>query len=373
MKPVDEPALINILAAGVDTIHASAAGSLRPGLQQQLSVLRAQAGETGFALDLGANPEGFLLQPHGWRGYPIWLRSARIELMLGAADPFPPVFVQWHSPFLHAYGAERAISMVDGWLDLAVMEIRAPLGVSRLDLYCDFQGWIPSAGDLDRFSCRATRRSLFGLAGQTHLVGRRFSGFTFGKGDVVCRIYDETLLMAARREHWQEEVWVDRDTDLPVWRLEFQLRRRALRHFSLETLKQALDARQSLWEYLTDWISLREPGVDGNRSRWKEASIWRALRSAQLGSPASPLVPARWREASKERLVRGFVGYATSLGAVGPEQGMDEFLRWAGAMSARYLRDTGRDFSELVESKRRRSGAKRLFRLRPASSSEVDR
>jgi len=211
------------------------------------------------------------------------------------------------------------------------------------------------------------------VADQTHLVGRRFSGFTFGKGDVVCRIYNKTLLMASRGEHWQEEVWVGCDPELPVWRLEFQLRRRALRRFSLEMMEQALDARQSLWQYLTEWISLRQPCADGNRGRWKEASGWSVLRSAQLGSPASALVPARRREASQERLVRGFVGYATSLGAVGPEQDMDEFLRWAGAISARYLRDTGRDFSEVVESKRRRSGAERLFRLRPGSSSQVAR
>ena len=371
MKPVDEPTGISILAAGVDTIHASAAGSLKQGLQRELTELRARAGETGLALDLGSNPEGFILQPHGWRGYPLWLRSARIELMLGAADPFPPVFVQWHSPYLHTYGVERAVSMVEGWLDVAVMEVRAPLGVSRLDLYCDFQGWVPAAGDLDRIICRAARRSLFEVPGQTHLVGRRFSGFTFGKGDVVCRIYDKTLLMASRGEHWQEEVWLDRDSDLPVWRLEFQLRRRALRRFSLETLEQAQDARHYLWQYLTEWISLREPGVDGNRSRWKEASSWSALRSAQLGSPSSPLVPARRREASQERLVRGFVGYATSLGAFGPEQDMDEILRWAGAMSVRYLRDTGRDFGELVESKRRRSGVERLFRILTSGGREA--
>jgi hypothetical protein len=371
MKSADEPTRISILAAGVDTIHASAAGSLKPGLQRELTELRAEAGESGLSLDLGANPVGFILQPHGWRGYPLWLRSARIELMLGAADPFPPVFIQWHSPYIHAYGVESAVSMVEGWLDLAMMEVRAPLGVSRLDLYCDFQGWIPAVEDLGRFSCRATRRSLFEVSGQTHLVGRRFSGFTFGKGDVVCRIYDKTLLMATRGEHWQEEVWVDRHPDLPVWRLEFQIRRRALRRFSLETLEQAEGARQSLWQYLTEWISLRQPGLDGNRSRWKEASCWGALRSVELGSPASPLVPARRREASQERLVRGFVGYATSLGAAGPEQDMDALLRWAGVISARYLRDTGRDFCELVELKRRRSGAERLFRVLPVGGGEA--
>jgi hypothetical protein len=355
---------VRVLAAGTDTVHASAAGALRPGLKQELSELRARAGENGLNVDLGANTEAFILQPHGWRGYLIWLRSARIELMLGAPDPFPPVFIQWHSPFIHTYGLESAVSMVERWLDQAVMEVRAPLRVSRLDLYCDFQGWTPKVGDLNHFSCRAVRRSLYEVPRQTHLMGRRFSGFTFGKGDVVCRIYDKTLLMAARGEHWQEELWAARNPELPVWRVEFQLRRRALRRFGLETLEQALDSRQSLWSYATEWLSLREPGVDSNRSRWTEAPSWRAIRRARLGSPSSPLVAVRRQEASEERLVRGFVGYASSLGALGPNQDLDEVLRWAGALSARRLGETGREFKDLVESKRSRTRAERLFRLR---------
>ncbi len=370
MKSAFQPGGISVLAAGVDTIHASAAGSLRPGLQVELGELRANAGQTGSAVDLGANPGGFILQPHGWRGYPLWLRSARIELMLGAVDPFPPVFVQWHSPFIHAYGVDDAVQVVETWLDGLVMAARAPLSASRLDLYCDFQGWDPEVGDLDRFSCRATRRTVFEVSGQTHLVGRRFSGFTFGKGDVVCRIYDKTLLTASRGERWQEEVWVARDLELPVWRLEFQLRRRALRRFRLETLEQALSARQSLWLYLTEWISLRDEGRDGNRSRWKEAGAWSALRSAQLGSPGSALVRTRRREAVRERLVRGFVGYATSLGALRPDQTMDELLAWAGGLSARYLENTGRDFRQVVDLKRRRAGAERLFRIAPTPGDE---
>ncbi|MGH7641705.1 MAG: hypothetical protein ACRENX_01580 [Candidatus Dormibacteria bacterium] len=354
---------VRVLAAGIDTIHASAAGTLRAGLKEELVDLRVRAGEDGLAVDLGANPEGFILQPHGWRGYAIWLRSARIELMLGAADPFPPVFIQWHSPFIHAYGVRNAVPMVEDWLDHAVMEARAPLGVSRLDLYCDLQGWKPRVGDLDRFVCRAMRRTLFEVPRQTHLVGRRFSGFTFGKGDVVCRVYDKTLQMAGRGENWQEEVWTARDQELPVWRVEFQFRRRALRRFGLETLEQALDSRQSLWVYATEWLSLREPDADGNRSRWVEAPSWRAIRDARLGAPCSPVVPIRRREASQERLIRGFLGYASSLGAIGPDQELDQVLRWAGALSARHLRETGCDFRELVEAKRSRTVAERLFRL----------
>ena len=104
--------MVHLLTSGVDTIHASAPGVLRPGLRQELGELRNQAGAGGSMVDLGDNPEGFILKPHGWRGYPIWLRSARIELMLGAVDPFPPAFVQWHSPFIHAYGVDAAVAMV---------------------------------------------------------------------------------------------------------------------------------------------------------------------------------------------------------------------------------------------------------------------
>lgn len=365
--------IVRVLASGVDTLHASAAGVLLPGLRQELGELRADAGSDGLAVDVGDNPEGFILQPHGWRGYPIWLRSARIELMLGAVDPFPPVFLQWHSPFIHANGLEDAISMVEGWLDNAVMGARAALRAARVDLYCDFQGWVPVARDLDRFSCRAVSRRLFEEYKQAHMSGRHFSGFTFGKGDVVGRIYDKSLEMAVRGQSWQESVWQGRDPRQPVWRVEFQFRRRALRRFGLETLEQALNSRQELWGYGMQWLSLRRPSVDSNRSRWKEAPAWAALRQAQLGSPSSPLVKRAVGSASQDRLVRGFIGYATSLGAKSGGAELEEVLRWAGGMAALNLRETGRDFPQMVEEKRRRARSERLFRLTAASLPEMVR
>lgn len=358
--------IIRVLAAGVDTIHASAPGALVPSLRQELGELRSHAGDNGMAIGLGTNPDGFILQPHGWRGYPIWLRSARIELMLGAVDPFPPVFLQWHSPFIHTHGLEAAVSSVEGWLDDAVMEVRGPLRAARVDLYCDFQGWVPMARDLDHFTCRAVSRRLFEVHSQAHMSGRHFSGFTFGRGDVVGRIYDKSLEMGVRGERWLEAVWQGREPGEPVWRVEFQFRRRALRRFGLETLQQALNSRQELWGYGMEWLSLRRPRADSNRSRWEEAPVWALLRRAQLGSPSSPLVRLAVGSASQDRLVRGFVGYATSLAAKSGGEQMEEVLRWAGKLAALHLRETGRDFSQMVEEKRRRGSSERLFRLTPA-------
>lgn len=356
---------LHLVTAGVDTIHASVPGALRPGLRQQLGELRSQAGADGSAVDLGANPEGFILRPHGWRGYPIWLRSARIELMLGAVAPFPPVFVQWHSPFIHAYGVENAIAMVEEWIDDAVMEARGPMRVSRIDLYCDFQGWVPVARDLSDFSCRATRRQLFEVPRRAHLSGRSFSGFTFGKGDVVCRIYDKSLEMATRGQGWTEEIWLDRDPNQPVWRVEFQLRRRALRDFGLETVEEALRSRQELWQYGMGWISLRRPGKDSNRSRWHQDPVWAELSQTELGSPSSPLVRQRVRSTTQERLVSGFIGYASALGALSTDDDLLAVLRAAGSLATRHLQQTGRSFEGLVDAKRDRLRAERMFRIMP--------
>ena len=365
--------VIRVLAAGVDTIHASAPGALMPSLRQELGELRSHAGDNGMLIDLGANPEGFILQPHGWRGYPIWLRSARIELMLGAVDPFPPVFLQWHSAFIHTHGLEAAVSSVEGWLDDAVMEVRGLLRVARVDLYCDFQGWVPIARDLDHFTCRAVSRRLFEVHSQAHMSGRHFSGFTFGKGDVVGRIYDKSLELGVRGQRWLEAVWEGRDQGQPVWRVEFQFRRRALRRFGLETLEQALCSRQGLWEYGMGWISLRRPGNDSNRSRWHQDPVWIELRRAYLASPSSPLVRQRVRAASQERLVRGFIGYASALGALSTEDDLASVLRSAGSLATHHLRETGRDFKGLVDAKRDRLRAERMFRITADRLSELAR
>ncbi len=68
---------------------------------------------------------------------------------------------------------------------------------------------------------------------QILIEGRTFCGFTFGHGDVVGRIYDKTRLIRKRQESWPEEVWQGRDPERPVWRIEFQFRRGALRDFRI--------------------------------------------------------------------------------------------------------------------------------------------
>ena len=345
------PRGLRVLASGVDSLYASVPGELRDGVVEMLAEHRANADKDGAVMTFREEDGHFLVRPHGWRGYPFWLSSPRYELFVGAAAPFPPVYTALHSTYIHTLGVEETIGEVQRQLG-DILRGEVSLAPSRIDLYADTQGWQPTAADFGRFVCRGVRRQLYEQPRQLHGSGRRLSGFMFGKGDVVARIYDKTLEMQVRGSTWQEVIWQDRDPEAAVWRVEFQFRRRGLTTFGIRSMEQALRSRQDLWEYGTRWLSLRRPTQHAQLYRWPEAPAWVVLRSAQLGSPRSGLIRERIRLADERRLVSGFVGYVSSLAAMSSAADVDGAVRRAVPLANRYLDERGTRFSEIVDRKR---------------------
>jgi hypothetical protein len=342
---------LRVLASGVDSLYASVPGELKNGVIEMLAEHRANADKGGAVMSFRNEDGHFLVRPHGWRGYPFWLSSPRYELFVGAAAPFPPVYVALHSPYIHTLGIEEAVGEIQSQLT-GLLCGEVSLVPSRVDLYADTQGWQPTAVDFGRFVCRGVRRQLYEQPRQLHASGRRLSGFMFGKGDVVARIYDKTLEMQVRGSTWQELMWQDRDPADAVWRVEFQFRRRGLTTFGIRSMDEAFRSRQDLWEYGTRWLSLRRPTQHMKMSRWPEAPAWVVLRSAQLGSPRSGLIRERIRLADERRLVSGFLGYVSSLAAMSSGSDVDGAVRRAVPLANRYLDERGTPFSEIVERKR---------------------
>jgi len=99
-------------------------------------------------------------------------------------------------------------------------------------------------------------------------------------------------------------------------------------------------------------ISLRDPVPDTNRSRWPEAPVWRALRGVRLGSPCCELVAERKEAAAKLRLLRGFVGYATSLAACDDVDDLEDALENVLPEVQAYLAKKGTRFDDVVAVKR---------------------
>src|SRR4029077_9703142 len=218
------------------------------------------------------------------------------------------------SAFIHEVGPSSALAELKSFVEVALQADIVGALCSRVDIYTDFQGWVPRPHDYGRFVTRS-RRNTAHVA--IHHDGRRFTGFTFGRDEIVARLYDKSAELTHSGKDWMRTIWGEQlDASKPVWRMEFQLRRTVLAQCSLQTPEDALQKRQDLWTYATQWLSLRSPRPGTRRTRWPVANAWVQLSRAAIGAPQSALVRQRIRKHAESVLVRGLAGYASSLAAV---------------------------------------------------------
>lgn len=343
---------VHILASGVDSVYLSIKGELFDGLTVCLKAMRELNPDQEIPFSFHDIEPDMTLHSYGWRGYPYWLSSPNYEICLGAAHPFPPAYMQLHSEYIHSVGIETAIGDTEAMLAKDFFPKGYRTIVSRADIFADEQGWNPTHDDFQHFTCRGVRKGLFEVPRQEHAAGRQLSGFTFGKGDIVARIYDKTLESHASGKTWPTLLWQGRDEEHPVWRVEFQFRRGALSGFGITSTDDLLRHRQGLWQYGMQWLSLRRGTGDGNRGRWPVAQEWTQLKSANLGGGSHPLIREHIRNANALRLTQGLVGYATSLEAIDEAKNLGQLVLEV-PVARKYLIKKGVHFNDIVDEKRK--------------------
>jgi hypothetical protein len=117
----------------------------------------------------------------------------------------------------------------------------------------------------------------------------RFTGWSIGlRGSISARLYDKTEEIRDNDKAFFEDVW--RQCGWlgggAVWRLEFQVKRDALKQFDATQFDDALGLCDAIWPYLTgSWLRLAisSPG-DSTRSRWPTHPLWECLKKARFGS-----------------------------------------------------------------------------------------
>src|SRR5712692_1641506 len=340
-----------VLSSGIDTLHVSVRGEVKSHVRSVLeeAKVRAQDAEEPVAFEFPVTSQAFLVKPFGLRGYTYWLTSPDFELILGKGERFPAALIQFHSAYLHSCGPAMAWDLVDLLLRHDLFVTRPDVVVSRVDLYVDFQGWTPVVEDLRRFVCQGRQRRLFE---EVFVTGRRLTGFMFGKGGLAARIYDKTEECRKRGNGWLRDVWEGGDPGLPVWRLEFQFRRLVLSEFSLKGVEEVADGIQDLWAYGAGrWLSLRKATRDRQAGHWPEDPAWRQLRAVTLAPASTGIVRQRIEQATEEMLVRGLMGYATSLAALRQRTELVETFADAEPLVRRYLANRDRDFTGEVRRK----------------------
>lgn len=256
---------LQVVLSGLDTLHMSTDRAILVHSASQLDERKADAAADSQARVMWeAGGQRLRVQPYGTRRGPYLLESDFFAVSVNprAQPPFPTAGVELRAQALWSLGYARAAEVAAEIVADLTDGIVAPLDVSRVDLTADFQGWSPAEPDLARVTTKArTNASYRRNAG--------FTGFMFGGGGpIAARLYDKRVEAALSGKGYFEKLWrgcYGYDAQAPVWRLEFQLRREALRdfedaqHVDCSRWQDCMPRLGNLWRYLAGrWLTFRE-------------------------------------------------------------------------------------------------------------------
>lgn len=356
----DELRASKLVPGSVDSLYVSFAGTLFAAVAEEL-VDRKQLAQCpeDEAKELAQYHVGsmlFSVSDKGRRRAEFVLRSPHCQLEIARGPRVPLAYVQIASAFLSGVGVDVALDQVRRVVN-ALGAVAGDETVSRLDLCVDFVPSLPLRHWSDeRWVTRAARID-------SHSVRGRFTGWSFGAGAVLsARLYDKRYEVEniSHKLHvsgrWEE---AGIDWKEPVWRLEFQLCRPALKEFGIQCWADARARLGDLWAYCMNWLSLREPDGDGNRSRWPVAPLWNDLAGASWSGVVGPLKRCRTAgDLGIRKMTQILIGLIASSmaarGSVDFSEGLGELLHVADTLCM----NDGQTLALCVERKARVKAAK---------------
>lgn len=319
------------VCSGVDALYLSGRAEVPEVVLDTLESLRLAAEASGEHQELPLMGGTFFVAPRSFGKYRYRLEHSTGMVGVTASTHLPAVRVQPYAEFLHGVGPEAAVEFF-GMVAEYLVGGPVSWSASRMDLFCDVQGWDLCGDDRSRFVARSERRDL-------HEHGAAFGGLEFGrrKTKTVCaRIYDKTRQVGDKGLNWWPAVWGDRyDPSKPVLRVEVEIGRQGLTEYGVDTPLDALAAVGPLWaELTTSWLTYRTPTDDQTRSRWPVAAEWLTIQGASLSSDAigAERVRALRRKGELRKIVPMLVGYAARVGALVGTEDTDSTLAAIGRL-----------------------------------------
>ena len=305
------------LLHGIDTLQCAYYLRCGPDSSLDFAALLAQrealrvSGSRDPAVVTLAGAE-FLLQPYGSpSGYPLVLTNPDCKIECGEFNR-PSFFLTFRSEALWRHSPAQLQARFLQWANKVGLEQERPESVSRVDWAFDYH--LPVCDfDESHFVSVASKDSKHRERGQIQTL-------TFGRDDIVLRIYDKVAEIAQQsHKTWFFALWQGVCED--VWRIEWQVRKALLRSFGIRTLSDLLERQGDVLLHLaTEHTTLRVPSADSNRSRWPLHPLWKDLEGQianleALGAQRTDGVDA----ALEERLMRATMsvyGYLKRIAAI---------------------------------------------------------
>lgn len=340
------------LHSGVDAFYSSGYGVPPPEFVAELERLQAAATEAKMAQPVDLGGVEFMVQPHGMRQYTYLLVHPYGRIGVTTSEQFPTYRIQPLSVALLGLGAPGAVN----WFENAVRSFdpSAEFHVSRLDLCCDVQGWTPAPEAEALMVCRSRHST-------HHFEESVLTGLTFGRrktGGVMLRIYDKKREAHAQGLDYMAPLWGERhDPAEPVWRVEFEIGRKALVQYGMDSTGDVFERIGGVWAAITDTLyRLAVESPDETKSRWPTDPVWELIQTASLrgGSPPIERMLEYKRIGTLRTLQAPLTGMLSSVGALIDASSVDEVLDQTHGMVRDHEVVSGRTFGDRVEEKRRR-------------------
>jgi len=346
----------NILLAGVDTLAVGfIIGAFKLTSEEWSELATAKVEAQGTMFDSGGTRvtfrgETFSVNAKGSKGYEYILINDDLTLQLAERSErgsvYPEVRVTWRSQYLWRCGLQGAYVHVRDWVHTWAVVLGEK--VSRVDLCVDLNVDLPEVnikgGEVVSFARSKEEYYV------RHFRGLEETGYTFGKGDLKCRVYDKLAEIKVSQKSWFMDMWKRKgwNGSSPVTRVEFQARRQFLRTMDIETVVDLELQLADLWRYFVTWVSLRYKTRDSNRRRWPVQVFWQIVCNAVptfgVVTGVARIVQRKPRIESLARLGRGILvsiaaleqtapgvgdGWDTECGVLGAvEAVMDKVREW---------------------------------------------
>ena len=278
-------------------------------LARQRESARQSKKKNPIPIELG-NDE-FLLNPYGSSsGYPLVISNKDYRIEMGEFN-VPNFFVTFTSEALWRESADALHEKFIQWADSVGYTPYLNERLSRLDFCFDYK--IPEIDfSEDCFVSYSKKDS-------KHRENGTVQTFTFGKDDVVLRVYDKVAEIKQQSDKvWLYILWSEMSD---VWRIEWQTRKAILKNFSIVTFDDLKERQGNLLYYLSHWHdTLRQPNDDVNRSRWPLHPLWDDLQDKIDNLYCLPVYKVLGKDAVlNERIMQiaiSIYGYLKRVGAI---------------------------------------------------------
>ena len=287
--------------------------------------LRHAGAEESSPVTLGNRQ--FLLASHGSRsGYPFVLSDADYRIEFGPNNN-PPFFVTFRSEAIWRDSVQRLHQTFLDWAASMGYWPYKPESMTRVDFCFDY--------DLPQVDFNEDDFVTLSSKDAQHREDGQVQTFTFGKSDVVLRVYDKVVEIAQQSgKVWLYELWGQQEG---VWRIEWQVRKDVLRRFGIRSFADLKSGLKPLLHYLaTEHDTLRVQSRDSNRARRALHPLWvdlvRRIEEMDELPGAQAFDPTVVLHHRMMRMAISVYGYMKRIGAIRCVQTEKDSIKFEDAL-----------------------------------------